>query len=137
MLQDDLFFAELTVRETIAFSATLRLPKSMPQRQKDQRVASIISELGLRDVQDTNVGNDQVRGVSGGERKRVNIGTELVRCLSSLCHSYSSLRVLVLSLAEPEVSSRVYPLYHNLLFGSTVLNSRLSPRSRLGIAIGV
>mmetsp|Transcript_3106 Transcript_3106/g.7465 ORF Transcript_3106/g.7465 Transcript_3106/m.7465 type:complete len:715 (+) Transcript_3106:70-2214(+) len=78
VLQDDLFFPELTVRETIAFSATLRLPRSMSQQQKDERVTSIISELGLRDVQHTNVGNDLVRGVSGGERKRVNIGTELV-----------------------------------------------------------
>eukprot|EP00038_Savillea_parva_P023719 m.42158 g.42158 ORF g.42158 m.42158 type:complete len:775 (-) comp6234_c0_seq1:102-2426(-) len=78
VLQSDLFFPELTVKETISFSATLRLPNDMPQQQKDDRVNSIITELGLRDVQDTYVGNDLVRGVSGGERKRVNIGTELV-----------------------------------------------------------
>lgn len=84
VLQSDLFFPELTVKETISFSATLRLPNDMPQQQKDDRVNSIITELGLRDVQDTYVGNDLVRGVSGGERKRVNIGTELVRgCLQS------------------------------------------------------
>lgn len=78
VLQEDRFFPELTVRETISFSASLRLPRSMSKEVKKQRVDSIIAELGLAKIEDVNVGNDFVRGVSGGERKRVNIGTELV-----------------------------------------------------------
>mgnify|MGYP001319860274 CR=1 FL=1 len=78
VLQHDVFYAELTVRETITLSALLRLPQSMPREAKLQRVEDIITELGLRKCADTVVGNDLLRGVSGGERKRCNIGTELV-----------------------------------------------------------
>eukprot|EP00730_Choanoeca_flexa_P013749 TRINITY_DN5663_c0_g1_i1.p1 TRINITY_DN5663_c0_g1~~TRINITY_DN5663_c0_g1_i1.p1 ORF type:complete len:667 (+),score=189.51 TRINITY_DN5663_c0_g1_i1:72-2072(+) len=78
VLQEDSFFPELTVKETIMLSAKLRLPRDMPEEQKEARVDAIIAELGLTKVQDTYVGNALVRGVSGGERKRVNVGTELV-----------------------------------------------------------
>lgn len=78
VLQSDYFFPILTVRETITFSALLRLPQTMPREDKIKRVDQIIRELGLVKCQHTLVGNELVRGVSGGERKRVNIGTELV-----------------------------------------------------------
>lgn len=78
VLQQDSFFAELTVKETITLSAALRLPRTMSHEEKEARVASVIAELGLTKVIDTLVGNELIRGVSGGERKRVNIGTELV-----------------------------------------------------------
>lgn len=41
-------------------------------------MSKIIQELGLKKVENTYIGNAFVRGVSGGERKRVNIGVELV-----------------------------------------------------------
>lgn len=78
VLQQDNFFAQLTVRETITLSALLRLPKNMSRKEKMERVDSVIAELGLTKVEDTLVGDDLVRGVSGGERKRVNVATELV-----------------------------------------------------------
>lgn len=78
VLQSDNFFAELTVKETITLSAMLRLPRDMPDEAKHARVAQLINELGLGKCQHSLVGNDLVRGVSGGERKRVNIAMELV-----------------------------------------------------------
>ncbi|EGD79576.1 ABC transporter [Salpingoeca rosetta] len=78
VLQQDSFFATLTVRETITLSAMLRLPASMTQEEKLMRVDSVIAELGLAKCADTFVGNELIRGVSGGEKKRVNVGTELV-----------------------------------------------------------
>ncbi|EDQ91872.1 uncharacterized protein MONBRDRAFT_19734 [Monosiga brevicollis MX1] len=78
VLQSDSFFPELTVRETIMLSAKLRLPHDMPMSEKKARVDAIIAELGLRKVENSYVGNELIRGVSGGERKRVNVGTELV-----------------------------------------------------------
>ncbi len=42
------------------------------------RISQVIDELGLGKVADQKVGNEMVRGVSGGERKRVNIGMELI-----------------------------------------------------------
>ncbi|KAK4531075.1 hypothetical protein CCYA_CCYA06G1932 [Cyanidiococcus yangmingshanensis] len=76
--QDDRMFADLTVREQIEFSARCRLPASMPPEKKQRRVEQVITELGLSKSVDTLIGNAVQRGVSGGERKRVNIGIELV-----------------------------------------------------------
>lgn len=78
VLQDDDMFAELTVEEQLTYAALLRLPPSMPKEKKRLRVQKIMQELGLSKVKDTMIGNQIVRGISGGERKRVNIGTELV-----------------------------------------------------------
>ncbi|KAJ7984998.1 hypothetical protein DPEC_G00360570 [Dallia pectoralis] len=76
--QDDRLLPHLTVRETLAFVAKLRLPTSFSQKQKDQRVDDVIAELRLRQCAHTRVGNDYVRGVSGGERRRVSIAVQLL-----------------------------------------------------------
>ncbi|XP_039552089.1 broad substrate specificity ATP-binding cassette transporter ABCG2 isoform X3 [Passer montanus] len=68
----------LTVRENLKFSAALRLPKSVKEEEKNERVNQIIKELGLSKVADSKVGTQFSRGVSGGERKRTNIGMELI-----------------------------------------------------------
>ncbi len=78
VLQDDDMFAELTVREQVGYAARLRLPGSMSRRAKNNRVERVIQELGLAKVIDSAIGGAQIRGISGGERKRVAIATELV-----------------------------------------------------------
>lgn len=45
----------LTVRENLRFSAALRLPSSVPQREKEARVNHLIRELGLTKVADSKV----------------------------------------------------------------------------------
>ncbi|KTF77138.1 hypothetical protein cypCar_00030977 [Cyprinus carpio] len=77
-LQDDVVMGTLTVRENLRFSAALRLPKSIRQREKDEKVERLIQELGLSKVADSRVGTQLIRGVSGGERKRTSIGMELI-----------------------------------------------------------
>ncbi|KAM3606947.1 uncharacterized protein V6R79_026200 [Siganus canaliculatus] len=76
--QDDRLLPHLTVRETLAFVAKLRLPTHFTQAQRDQRVDDVIAELRLRQCANTRVGNDYVRGVSGGERRRVSIAVQLL-----------------------------------------------------------
>ncbi|XP_059215175.1 ATP-binding cassette sub-family G member 8 isoform X1 [Centropristis striata] len=76
--QDDRLLPHLTVRETLAFVAKLRLPTHFQQAQRDQRVDDVIAELRLRQCAHTRVGNDYVRGVSGGERRRVSIAVQLL-----------------------------------------------------------
>ncbi|XP_068597738.1 ATP-binding cassette sub-family G member 8 [Brachionichthys hirsutus] len=76
--QDDRLLPHLTVRETLAFVAKLRLPTHFAQAQRDQRVDDVIAELRLRQCANTRVGNDYVRGVSGGERRRVSIAVQLL-----------------------------------------------------------
>ncbi|XP_054655246.1 ATP-binding cassette sub-family G member 8 isoform X2 [Dunckerocampus dactyliophorus] len=76
--QDDRLLPHLTVRETLTFVAKLRLPTRFTQAQRDQRVDDVIAELRLRQCAHTRVGNDYVRGVSGGERRRVSIAVQLL-----------------------------------------------------------
>ncbi|NXQ76322.1 ABCG2 protein, partial [Quiscalus mexicanus] len=78
VVQDDVVMGTLTVRENLKFSAALRLPKSVKEQEKNERVNQIIKELGLSKVADSKVGTQFSRGVSGGERKRTNIGMELI-----------------------------------------------------------
>ncbi|XP_075341065.1 ATP-binding cassette sub-family G member 8 [Odontesthes bonariensis] len=76
--QDDRLLPHLTVRETLRFVAKLRLPTDFTEAQRDQRVDDVIAELRLRQCAHTRVGNDYVRGVSGGERRRVSIAVQLL-----------------------------------------------------------
>lgn len=78
VMQDDALFAQLTVRETLLYSARLRLPGSMSLAEKAARVEDILTQLGLARCADTLVGNESRRGVSGGERRRTSIGIELI-----------------------------------------------------------
>ncbi|NWV65995.1 ABCG2 protein, partial [Malurus elegans] len=78
VVQDDVVMGTMTVRENLQFSAALRLPSSISIKEKEERVTQIINELGLSNVADAKVGTELIRGVSGGERKRTNIGMELI-----------------------------------------------------------
>jgi len=76
--QQDLFYSQLTARETLNLAAALRLPKSFSQQKRDEYVDDLINKLGLTKSADTIVGDEKVRGLSGGERKRLSIGCELI-----------------------------------------------------------
>jgi ABC-type multidrug transport system ATPase subunit len=82
--QDDLMLPTLTVRETIMFSANLRLPESISLFEKKARVEEVLHMLGLAHVGNTIIGGNGVRSISGGERRRVSIGVELVTSPSVL-----------------------------------------------------
>ncbi|KAI8788087.1 ATP-binding cassette sub-family G member 8 [Biomphalaria glabrata] len=76
--QDDRLIASLTVRETLMFVAQLKLPRTFSEEKIKERVDLVIAELGLTQAADTKVGNDSIRGLSGGERRRVSIGIQLL-----------------------------------------------------------
>ncbi|XP_038697165.1 ABC transporter G family member 22-like isoform X1 [Tripterygium wilfordii] len=76
--QDDILYPHLTVKETLTYAARLRLPNTLTKEQKEKRAIDVILELGLERCQDTMIGGSFVRGVSGGERKRVCIGIEII-----------------------------------------------------------
>eukprot|EP00475_Leptophrys_vorax_P012879 TRINITY_DN1924_c0_g2_i2.p1 TRINITY_DN1924_c0_g2~~TRINITY_DN1924_c0_g2_i2.p1 ORF type:complete len:923 (-),score=21.78 TRINITY_DN1924_c0_g2_i2:61-2700(-) len=78
VMQDDLMYPSLTVRETLMFSAELRLPQSVSRKEKEAKVERLLELLGLLKVGDSLIGDEDRRGVSGGERKRVAIGVEIV-----------------------------------------------------------
>lgn len=60
VMQDDALFPMLTVRETLMFSARLRLPESMSIQEKKERVELLIEELGLKNCAETKIGNAEV-----------------------------------------------------------------------------
>ncbi|CAM6108911.1 unnamed protein product [Calypogeia fissa] len=78
VMQDDALFPTLTVRETLLFSARLRLPSTMSLGLKKARVDALLLELGLEHVANSRIGSETIRGVSGGERRRVSIGVDVV-----------------------------------------------------------
>ncbi|KAF8049472.1 hypothetical protein N665_2204s0002 [Sinapis alba] len=78
VMQDDLLFPMLTVKETLMFASEFRLPRSLSKSKKMERVEALIDQLGLRNAADTIIGNEGHRGVSGGERRRVSIGIDII-----------------------------------------------------------
>eukprot|EP01097_Dermamoeba_algensis_P003402 TRINITY_DN2377_c0_g1_i1.p1 TRINITY_DN2377_c0_g1~~TRINITY_DN2377_c0_g1_i1.p1 ORF type:complete len:634 (-),score=143.83 TRINITY_DN2377_c0_g1_i1:85-1986(-) len=78
VMQDDIMLPYLTPREQVTFSANLTLV-GFSQEEKEQRVSHTLQTLGLVKCAETPVGEAGVtRGISGGERRRVSIATELV-----------------------------------------------------------
>ncbi|KAA0044058.1 hypothetical protein IC582_009486 [Cucumis melo] len=78
VMQDDLLFPMLTVEETLMFSAEFRLPRSLSKSKKKARVQALINQLGLTAAANTVIGDEGHRGVSGGERRRVSIGIDII-----------------------------------------------------------
>lgn len=76
--QDDIVYAELTVRENFVFSGKFQLPKGTPMQEIEDLADETMASLGLSRVMHSIVGDVTRRGVSGGEKKRVNIGLELM-----------------------------------------------------------
>ncbi|XP_050209949.1 ABC transporter G family member 28-like [Mercurialis annua] len=76
--QDDIVHGNLTVEENLWFSAHCRLSADLPKPDKVLVVERVIESLGLQTVRDSLVGTVEKRGISGGQRKRVNVGLEMV-----------------------------------------------------------
>lgn len=60
------------------FAAKLKLPESVSESEKAERVWEVLGQLGLRDIAESRVGSGERRGISGGERRRLSIGLELL-----------------------------------------------------------
>eukprot|EP00741_Cyanophora_paradoxa_P023432 tig00021582_g22636.t1 len=126
VLQDDVLRSTLTVKETLMFAAELRLPEEMGRTAKEKKVMAVIQELGLTKVVDTRIGDALKRGISGGERKRVSIGCELLTS------------PMILFLDEPTSgldSTAALTLMQTLLrlakHGRTVVTTIHQPRSNI------
>ncbi len=129
--QQDVFFNHLTVKDQLTYTAFLRLGDDYTKEQKIAEVQKVIALLRLEKCQDT-----PIMLVSGGEKKRVNIGTELltnpsiimldeptsgldstsavalIDLLVSLAHDHG--KTIITSIHQP--SSAVFHKFDNVLF---------------------
>ncbi|KAJ0403306.1 hypothetical protein P43SY_009340 [Pythium insidiosum] len=78
VMQDDLFYQTITVREHLVFQARLRMGKTHTIEQQEDRVNTVMEELGLTKCRDTLIGGPSLRGISGGERKRLSFAAEIL-----------------------------------------------------------
>ncbi|XP_042375083.1 ABC transporter G family member 12-like [Zingiber officinale] len=80
--QENVFLGTLTVRETITYSAHLRLPAAGRRKAEEAAVAEVVEatilEMGLQECADRVIGNWHMRGISGGEKKRLSIALEIL-----------------------------------------------------------
>ncbi|XP_047318605.1 ABC transporter G family member 9-like [Impatiens glandulifera] len=133
--QDDVLYPHLTVTETLVFTALLRLPNSLTKDEKTKSAEAIIAQLDLTKCKDNIIGNSLLRGVSGGERKRVSIGQEMLinpsilfldeptsgldsttaqRIVSTLWDlANGGGRTIVMTIHQP--SSRLFYLFHKVM----------------------
>jgi len=83
--EEELFFPDLTVGQTMDFATKLKAPFRLPQgvtsaeELRQQTRDFLLKSMGITHTHGTKVGNEYVRGVSGGERKRVSI----IECLAT------------------------------------------------------
>jgi len=68
----------LTVQETLRFAADLRLPRWMSKEEKAKRAEDVLLKMGLKDCADVLVGNELLKGISGGEKRRVSIAIQVL-----------------------------------------------------------
>ncbi|KAJ0983712.1 hypothetical protein J5N97_011967 [Dioscorea zingiberensis] len=133
--QDDILYPHLTVAETLLYTALLRLPGNLSRQEKAEHVEAVMQQLGLTVCCNCIIGGGLVRGVSGGERKRVSIGQEILvnpsllfldeptsgldsttaQCIVSLLLSMTSEggRTIVMTIHQP--SSRLFYMFHKVL----------------------
>ncbi|KAF2108384.1 ABC transporter [Lophiotrema nucula] len=94
--EEELFYPTLTVGKTMDFATRLAVPRTLPKNmqtheefRKDFK-AFLLESMSISHTEDTKVGNEFVRGVSGGERKRVSIVEALSNKASVMCWDNST-----------------------------------------------
>ncbi|CAL5335920.1 ABC transporter G family member 9 [Camellia sinensis] len=133
--QDDVLYPHLTVTETLVFTALLRLPNTLTKLEKIVYAQAVITQLGLTKCRYSIIGGPFLRGISGGERKRVSIGQEMLinpsllfldeptsgldsttaqRIVSTLWElANNGGRTVVMTIHQP--SSRLFYMFHKVL----------------------
>ena len=75
--QDDIIHRELKVQESFRYTGKLRLENNTDE-EIDTQVDDVLNTLGLEETKETLIGSAEKKGISGGQRKRVNLGQELL-----------------------------------------------------------
>ncbi|OIP28991.1 MAG: hypothetical protein AUK47_28605 [Deltaproteobacteria bacterium CG2_30_63_29] len=76
--QDDIIHRELTVFESLYYTAKLRLPPDTSSAEIERLIDRILESLGILETKHVRIGSPIQKGISGGQRKRVNLAQELI-----------------------------------------------------------
>ncbi|HOD54934.1 MAG TPA: FHA domain-containing protein, partial [Candidatus Cloacimonadota bacterium] len=76
--QEDIIHRELTVQESLNYTCRLRLGKQLSDKDRKTHISKILKDLHLQESQNVLIGSPEKKGISGGQRKRVNMAQELV-----------------------------------------------------------
>eukprot|EP00494_Astrolonche_serrata_P029853 UN30120 len=76
--QDDIMHVELTVRQVLFYQCILRNRLNLTSEEREKFIDNLLILLQIDHIQHQIVGDTEKRGISGGQKKRVNIGMELV-----------------------------------------------------------
>lgn len=76
--QEDVLPGTLSCYEHLMFHARLRMPRKATHADRRERALAVLAELGLLRVADSRIGDEQKRGLSGGEKRRLSIAAELM-----------------------------------------------------------
>ncbi|RAQ47403.1 ABC transporter [Aspergillus flavus] len=78
--QEDALIGSLTVEETLKFAADLSLPGSVSRSQRVDRIQTLLSAFGIQNQAPTLVGTPIRKGISGGQKRRVSVASQLITC---------------------------------------------------------
>lgn len=78
--QEDALIGSMTVWETLRFAADLALPRSVNRREKRQRTQTLLEAFGIQNQASTLVGTPIRKGISGGQKRRVSVASQLITC---------------------------------------------------------
>ena len=133
--QDDIMHALLTVEEALYYTARLRT--DLTDEEIARRIQKVLGDLGIEDIAKRQIGSPELKVISGGQRKRVNIAMELLSDPNVLfpdeptsgLSSYDALQVvrllrrlanegktIVLTIHQP--STEIYKEFDNLIMVS-------------------
>jgi ABC-type multidrug transport system ATPase subunit len=68
----------MTARETLMFAAECRMPREATKEERIARVDEVIAGLKLTDAQNTPIGDELIRGLSSGEKRRTEVAIEMI-----------------------------------------------------------
>ncbi|EFE40087.1 ABC transporter, putative [Trichophyton verrucosum HKI 0517] len=78
--QEDVLIGSLTVEETLYFAAQLSLSRSIPKKDRIQRIKYLLNSFGIQNQAKTLIGTPIRKGISGGQKRRVSVAAQLITC---------------------------------------------------------
>jgi ATP-binding cassette subfamily G (WHITE) protein 2 len=155
VMQEDCCHKTLTVRETLFFTAALRLGPHVSREERLARIRDTMADVDLTHVADTKIGDDVSGGLSGGQRRRVTIAIELIsqptlvlldeptsgldaygaqQVVSSLRRSADRGRTLACTIHQPRAET--FALFHQLLLMKAGETMYCGPVSGIPVHLG-